>query len=80
MKGIITEDGNVLGYDGKKYLSEKRGNDGEGYSEILIDATEVGGRGFVARQSVKPFIGLQVRFEVTPAGQGYNYRILKSDN
>lgn len=77
MKGIIEQDGNVRGQDGKKYLSEKRGNDSEGYSEILIDATIVGGRGFFARQSVKPFIGMEVTFDVSPAGQGYNYTITK---
>lgn len=77
MKGIIQQDGNVRGQDGKAYMSEKRSVDKEGYSEILIDATAIGGTGIFQRKSVKPFIGASVEFDVSPAGQGYNYKLLK---
>lgn len=78
MKGIITPEKNILGEDGKTYTFDAiRGMDDEGYPEILIDAKEVGGRGWMARQSIKPFIGMNVEFQISFIGFGYNYQILK---
>lgn len=78
MKGTIQQDGNVKGEDGKLYLSERRGTDKEGFSEILIDAKAVGLNSSMSRQSVKPLIGMTVEFQVSPAGQGYNYVIVNN--
>lgn len=79
VKGVIQKDG-VLGDDGKLYGHSTRGTDKEGYPEILIYAKEVGGEGSFTRQSVKPFIGMIVRFTISPTGYGYNYEIKKEDN
>lgn len=76
MEGVIQAE-NYLGDDGKIYTFDVRGTDEEGYPEILIDAKDVGGRGTFARQSVKPFIGMRVQFDVSINGFGYNYKILK---
>jgi hypothetical protein len=79
VKGVIQKDG-VLADDGKLYNHAVRGTDEEGYPEILIHAREIGGSGSFARQSVKLFIGMIVRFTISPTGYGYNYEIKKEDN
>jgi hypothetical protein len=62
--GIIQNDGFVLTDDGKKYILPFRGIDKEEYLEVLINAKAVGGDGFFYRQSIKPYIGMQVEFTI----------------
>lgn len=42
---------------------------------FLIDATSVGGSGYVKRQSIKPFIGMEVEFITNNEVSGYNFTI-----
>lgn len=77
-KGIIQKDG-VLS-NGKLYNHDVRGTDDEDYPEVLIDAKEVGGRGSFSRQSIKPYIGMTVRFKVSQKDTPYDYIIKKEDN
>ena len=75
--GIIQENGTVLADDGSVHYLPKRGTDREGYPEVIIDATHVGGAGMMATQSLKPFIGLKVQFfRMNAKGNGYNFTIL----
>lgn len=76
MKGIILKNATVLGDDGIIYHLPLRGLDRESYAEVLIDAKSVGGYGYFKRQSIKPFIGMNVTFSVGN-GNGYNYEIVK---
>jgi len=77
-KGIIQKDG-VLS-NGKLYNHDVRGTDNEDYPEVLIYAKEVGGRGSFSRQSIKPYIGMTVRFKVYRNDAPYDYIIKKEDN
>ena len=52
-----------------------RGTDESGFPEVLIDATSVGGSGTVKRQSIKPFIGMEVEFITNNGIYGYNFTI-----
>ena len=61
--GIITKEGIVKISDTKYVRLPTRGVDNEGYPEVLIDATAVGGKGYFQRQSIKPFIGMKVEFD-----------------
>ena len=79
LTGILQKDGSVIAEDGTIHYPGYRGTDDEGYPEILIDATDVGGEGSWSRQSVKPFIGMTVEF-VRNGGkkyQGFNFKINK---
>ena len=80
LTGIIQADGSVIcNEDGTRHFIGKRGEDKEGYPQVLIDAKEVGGDSSWARQSVKPFIGMAVDFvRVGPTYPGYNFIILKN--
>jgi hypothetical protein len=60
--GTILKDGSILENDGTTHFLPLRGKDEEGYPEVLMDATAVGGKGFFKRQSIKPFIGMKVEF------------------
>jgi len=81
LTGIIREDGTVLAEDGTIHPLPIRGINDEGYKEIFIDAKEVGGDGWMCRQSIKPFIGMTVEFVRNgPRYQGYNFTILKTKN
>ena len=62
--GIIQEDGFVLTDDEKSYALAFRGIDNDGYPEVLINAKAVGGDGYFYRQSIKPYIGMQVEFTI----------------
>lgn len=76
--GIITKDGYVELEDGRKFEIDQRGTDDEGYPEVLIDAKSIGGRGWMQRQSIKPYIGMKCSFILTPNGKsGYNFEIVK---
>lgn len=78
--GIIQKDGTILEDGGKTHRLPVRGTDKEEYPEVLVDATAVGGKGFMYRQSVKPFIGMRVKFSrVKPDTDAYNHIILKSE-
>ena len=73
--GIIQEDGKVKA--GKNFfILPFRGMDNEGYPEVLMDATSVGGDGFFFRQSIKPYIGMKVEFTENN-NHGFNYTIIK---
>jgi hypothetical protein len=77
LTGIIQKDATVK--SGKRIFHlPLRGTDEEGYSEVLIDAKEVGGRGVFQRQSVKPYIGMKVEFILNDgAKEGFNYTTIK---
>ena len=78
LTGILQKDGSVIAEDGTIHWPGTRGADKEGYPEILIDAKKVGGDGLFHRQSVKPYIGMTVKF-VRHGGkkyQGYNFEII----
>lgn len=78
LTGIIQADGSVLAEDGTVHYLDARGTDDEGYTEVLIDAKEVGGSGSWARQSIKPYIGMTVEFvRYDKNHQGYNFVIIK---
>jgi len=80
LEGIIQEDARVLGEDGNVYHLPVRGTDEEGYPEVLIDAEEIGGDGWMYRQSVKPYIGMKVLFYKNPgAKEGFNYKIINKE-
>jgi len=77
LEGIIQEDASVLGDNGKIYHLPVRGTDEKGYSEVLIDATKVGGEGSFSRQSVKPYVGMEVRFYSNcESCEGFNYQVI----
>lgn len=76
--GTIQKDGMILEDGGNAHMLPVRGTDKEDYPEVLVDATEVGGKGFMYRQSVKQFIGMRVMFSrVKPDTDAYNHIILK---
>jgi hypothetical protein len=79
LTGIIQEDGTILAEDGSIHPLPRRGTDKEGYPKVLIDASEVGGYGFMHSQSIKPFIGMKVSFirNGGPKYHGFNHIILK---
>jgi len=77
LEGIIQKDGVVRGEDGKKYYLPVRGTDKEGYPEVLINAREVGGKDLFHKQSIKNYVGMRVKFLISPTGEGYNYKIIK---
>ena len=80
MTGVILENGDVQGSNGKLYQLHFSGiSDTDGYPEVLMDATEVGGSGYFQRQSIKPYIGATVNFVVSRTGVGYNYKVVKLD-
>jgi len=53
-----------------------RGTDDDGYPEVLMDATNVGGRGTFQRQSIVPYVGMKVEFD-TNGRFGFNFKIVK---
>ncbi len=73
--GVIKSDGFVETSDGKLFILPIRGTDKSGVPEVLIDATSVGGSGCFKRQSIKPFIGMQVEFITNDGLFGYNFII-----
>ena len=79
LEGIIQKEGIVLGGDGKEYHFEMRGTDEGGFSDVLMNAKFVGGKGFMQRQSIKSYIGMRVVFDCnTRVPFGYNYTIINS--
>lgn len=78
LKGQIKTDGFVETSDGKLFILPIRGIDKkDGLPEVLIDATSVGGFGPSRRQSIKPFIGMEVQFITNNGIHGYNFAIIK---
>ena len=75
LTGLIKSDGFVETSDGKLFILPIRGSDESGFPEVLIDATSVGGSGYVKRQSIKPFIGMEVEFITNNEVSGYNFTI-----
>ena len=75
LTGLIKSDGFVETSDGKLFILPIRGSDESGFPEVLIDATSVGGSGYVKRQSIKPFIGMEVEFITNNKVSGYNFTI-----
>ena len=80
LEGVIQKNATVLGDDGEIYNLPVRGTDHEGYSEVLIDAKNVEGDGWMCRQSIKPYLGMRVRFCCnTKPPYGYNYEIIEKE-
>ena len=78
LEGIILKDATVRAKDETIYQLPVRGTDKNGYSEVLIDAKDVGGKGNFSSQSIYPYIGLKVEFYVVRKGfKGFNFRIIK---
>jgi len=77
LTGVIKSDGFVETPEGKLFILPIRGTDKSGFSEVLIDATSVGGSGEFKRQSIKPFIGMKVDFSTNNGIHGYDF-IIKS--
>lgn len=75
LTGLIKSDGFVETSDGKLFILPIRGTDESGFPEVLIDATSVGGSGYVKRQSIKRFIGMEVEFITNNEVFGYNFTI-----
>lgn len=75
LMGLIKSDGFVETSDGRLFILPIRGTDESGFPEVLIDATSVGGGGYVKRQSIKPFIGMEVEFITNNEVSGYNFTI-----
>jgi len=71
----------VFDENGKEYILKTLGRDDEGYPEVGdLDTKEIDGRGRFSRKSIKPYIGMKVRFTVSTTGYGYNFTIKKEDN
>jgi hypothetical protein len=75
LQGIITATG--VDVDGKIFTLPIRGTDPEGYDEVLIDATNVGGNGIFSRQSIKPYLGMNVTFITNNNRHGFNFTLTK---
>jgi hypothetical protein len=74
LTGTIQPDGFVITTSGQEYLLPIRGVDESGYPKVLIDATEVGGSGTFKKQSIVPYVGMEVEFTVH-GKFGYNFTI-----
>lgn len=75
LTGLIKSNGFVETSDGRLFILPIRGTDESGFPEVLIDATSVGGSGCFKRQSIKPFIGMEVEFITNNEVSGYNFTI-----
>lgn len=76
--GTITENGRaVRTEDGKEFGLPLRGNDRDGFPEVLIGALRVGGDDMFRRQSVKDWIGYQVEFLTVNNETGFNFEIMR---
>ncbi len=78
LEGILQKNGVVLGTNNKRYRLSSYHTDNEGYPCVLIDTSKVDGKDSWATQSIKPFIGMKIKFFVTFKGYGYNYQIIKN--
>ena len=74
--GIICKDAYVEVPDGRIFSLPRLGIDDEGYPEVKIDATLVGGYGSFTRQSIKPYIGMKVSFVTNNGKDGFNFDII----
>jgi len=81
LEGIIQEDGyTILGEDDKEYRLPFRMTGDDGFPEVLINAKDVGGDGYMARQSVRAYIGYTVSFFTKNQNDdGMNYKILPKE-
>jgi hypothetical protein len=75
LNGVIKSNGFVETLDGKLFILPIRGTDESGFPEVLIDAKCVGGSGTFKRQSIEPFIGMEVEFTTNNGVYGYNFTI-----
>jgi hypothetical protein len=76
LTGVITKDAYVKLDDGRLFEIGSRGLDDEGYQQVLMDATSVGGSGFFQRQSIKPYIGMKCEFVLNEGAKcGFNFKI-----
>ena len=75
LTGVIKSNGFVETLDGRLFILPIRGTDKSGFPEVLIDATCVGGNGTFKRQSIQPFIGMEVEFTTNNGVYGYNFTI-----
>lgn len=74
--GVITKDGSVKTKDGRVFSLPCRGTDKEGYPEVLIDAKSAGGYGWMHRQSIKPFVGMECWFVSSNGNYGWNFEVI----
>lgn len=74
--GVINKDAYVEVSDGRIFSLPIRGIDKEGYREVSINATLVGGNGTFSRQSIKPYIGMKVSFVTNNGKDGFNFDII----
>lgn len=76
--GIIDKDGYVITEDGREFVIPRRGHyDKEGFPEVLIDATNVGGTDCFQRQSLKPYVGMKCSFILNEgASTGFKFEII----
>ena len=80
LTGVIRKDGSVLAEDGTIHYLPTRGTDREGYKEVLVDAKKVGGEGSWSRQSIKPYIGMTVKFvRNSKDTRGFNFEIIPKE-
>jgi hypothetical protein len=78
LTGTIKNDGFVETPDGKLFILPIRGTDKKGFPEVLINAESVGGRGEFTRQSIEPFIGMEVEFVTVNGKYCFNFTIINS--
>ncbi len=63
---------------GRLFQLDWRGTDSEGYPEVLIDASKVGGDYSFKKQSIKPYIGMKCTFTInTMYPKAFNFKIIK---
>jgi len=81
LEGIIQSDGQtIIGDNARTYHLPVLGTDEDGFPEVIVDAKDVGGDGWMRRQSVKKYIGMKVGFHTTyDLTQGMDYKILKGE-
>ena len=73
--GVIKNDGFVETIDGQLFVLPIRGTSDNGFPEVLIDTTSVGGSNEARRQSIEHYIGMEVEFLVSKDLYGYNFKI-----
>ena len=75
MTGIIHAD-YVIGDDGNDYRHEHRGYGDDGHLKIIISTNAHGQKGSWATQSVKPLIGMRVKFKVSETGHAFDFHTI----
>ena len=79
LTATVLNNGYVKTKNNTLFLLPIRGTDKEGYPQVLIDASNVGGTSSFKRQSIKPYIGMNVEFITQDGKHGYNFIIINND-